>query len=224
MKLKNITLEMSLKPFFRTDDTYVREVCRELFSQWRPLIKDADSISVLFWTSDGSELLDYDGCEDTAFEWAYWVGNANAPEGGHSASDPNGVGLHYKPWLYTAKPVKMTYGILKRIVATIKKIGREMSGVPDIRVGTTFDIGPEFAKSDFKYNRHNEICTGNTIGVASFVCSYATLYGDTRCYAGYPDGIPEGLSFGSFLGRQAQHFMTDMGFDYLWLSNGLGFG
>lgn len=47
MKLKNITLEMSLKPFFRTDDAFVRGVCRELFWQWRPLIKDAEMISVL---------------------------------------------------------------------------------------------------------------------------------------------------------------------------------
>ncbi|MBE6627564.1 MAG: hypothetical protein E7629_01420 [Ruminococcaceae bacterium] len=224
MKLKNITLEMSLKPFLKTDDAFVRDVCRELFLQWRPLIKDADSISVLLWTSDGSELLDYDGCENTAFEWAYWIGNANAPEGSRSASDPRGVGLHHKPWIYTEKPAKMTYGILKRIVETVKEVGREMMGVSHIRVGTTFDIGPEFAKSDFKYNRHNEICTGNTIGVASFVCSYATLHGDQRRYAGYPGGIPEGLPFGSFFGRQSQYFMTDMGFDYLWLSNGLGFG
>ena len=70
MNLKNITLEMSLKPFFCTDDAYVREVCRKLFLQWRPLVKDARTVSVLLWTSDGSELLDYDGCEDTPFEWA----------------------------------------------------------------------------------------------------------------------------------------------------------
>lgn len=169
-------------------------------------------------------MLDYDGNPDTPFEWAYWVGNANAKEGSSSASDPMGVGLHYKPWRYTEKPAIMTYGILGRIVSTIKEVGLEMTGVSRIRVGTTFDIGPEFAKSDFKYKRHNEICTGNTIGVASFVCSYATLHADDRAYAGYPNGIPEGLPFGSFFGRQAQCFMTDMGFDYLWLSNGLGFG
>lgn len=223
MNLKNITLEMSLKPFFCTDDAYVKEVCRKLFSQWRPLVKDASTVSVLLWTSDGSELLDYDGCEDTPFEWAYWIGNANVPAGSRSVSDPEGVGLHCKPWLYTEKPATMTYGILKRIVATIKEVGREMTGVSHIRVGTTFDIGPEFAKSDFKYKRHNEICTA-TMGKVASICSYATLHGDTRRYAGYPKGIPEGLPFGTFFGRQSQYFMTDMGFDYLWLSNGLGFG
>ena len=223
MNLKNITLEMSLKPFFCTDDAYVKEVCRKLFLQWRPLVKDARTVSVLLWTSDGSELLDYDGCEDTPFEWAYWIGNANVSAGSRSVSDPEGVGLHCKPRLYTEKPATMTYGILKRIVATIKEVGREMTGVSHIRVGTTFDIGPEFAKSDFKYKRHSEICTA-TMGKVSSICSYATLHGDTRRYAGYPKGIPEGLPFGTFFGRQSQYFMTDMGFDYLWLSNGLGFG
>ena len=224
MKLKNITLEMSLKPFFSTDDESIRGVCRELFLQWRPLIKDAEMISVLLWSSDGSELLDYDGNPDTPFEWAYWVGNANAREGRTSASDPMGVGLHCKAWRYTEKPAVMTYGILARIVGTIKEVGREMTGVSRIRVGTTFDPGPEFAKSDFKYVRHNEICMGDTMGVKSFVCSYATLHADDRAYAGYPDGIPEGLPFGTFLGRQAQCFMKELGFDYLWLSNGIGFG
>ena len=35
--------------------------------------------------------------------------------------------------------------------------------------------------------------------------------------------IPEGMSLGTFLGGQSQHFLTDLGFDYLWLSNGFGF-
>ena len=35
--------------------------------------------------------------------------------------------------------------------------------------------------------------------------------------------LPEGTLFGTFLGKQSQVFLTDMGFDYIWLSNGLGF-
>lgn len=52
----------------------------------------------------------------------------------------------------------MTYGILKNIVSILKEEGH--SAFPDakIRVGETFDIGPEFAISDFRYNRHKEIC------------------------------------------------------------------
>ncbi len=224
-KVKNMTLEVSLKPFRQTNPAYVEAVCKEIFTQWRPLVKDAATVSILLWTSDGSELLDYDGCPDTPFEWAYWVGNANATPATHaSRSDPEGVGLHSRPWRYLPEPPVMTYGILKRIVATLRRVGGEILEGKPIRVGTTFDPGPEFAKSDFKYRRHNEICRGNTIGVKSFVCSYATLHGDDRPYAGYPNGIPEGLPFGRFFGRQAQCFLGDMGFDYIWFSNGLGFG
>ena len=56
------------------------------------------------------------------------------------------------------------------------------------------------------------------------VCACARLHADDVSYAGFPNGIPEGLPFGTFLGRQSEIFMCDMGFDYLWLSNGFGFG
>ena len=116
-KVKNMTLEVSLKPFRQTNPAYVEAVCKEIFTQWRPLVKDAATVSILLWTSDGSELLDYDGCPDTPFEWAYWVGNANATPATHaSRSDPEGVGLHSRPWRYLPEPPVMTYGILKRIV------------------------------------------------------------------------------------------------------------
>ncbi|MBQ8431318.1 MAG: hypothetical protein IJX28_00390 [Clostridia bacterium] len=224
-RLKNMTLEVSLKPFRSTDAAFVEEVCRTIFEQWKPLVKDAECVSILLWTADGSELLDYDGCDDTPFEWAYWVGNANATPATHrSRSDPEGIELHAKPRLYISEPPVMTYGILKRIVTTLRRVGGELLGGKPIRVGTTFDPGPEFARSDFKYRRHNEICQGNTMGIKSFVCSYATLNGDDRVYAGYPNGIPHGLPFGRFFGRQAQCFLRDMGFDYIWFSNGIGFG
>ena len=34
-----------------------------------PLLKEREEISVMLWTSDGSEILDYNGDENTAFEW-----------------------------------------------------------------------------------------------------------------------------------------------------------
>ena len=119
----------------------------------------------------------------------------------------------------------MTYQILKEIICALKTAGKKVLGEDkQILVGETVDPGPEFAVSDFKYNRHNEICLGQDMGKGTMICAHARLIGDNVHYAGFPNGIPDGLPFGTFLGRQAQAFLSDLGFDYLWLSNGLGFG
>ena len=222
---QNIQLEVSLKPFKQIDDAYIRKVCRGIFEQWKALVKDAPTVSVMLWTADGSEILDYKGNLDEPFEWAYLVGGANPVEDRHPDADPEGIGLHTRNYLYMKNPPVMTYGVLKKIVAELHRAGKEVLGEDkNILVGETFDVGPEFAKSSFKYKRHNEICLSDTMGAKSFVCSYATLHADDVPYAGFPNGIPEGLPFGTFFGRQSQHFLSDLGFDFMWFSNGLGFG
>ncbi|MDZ4198826.1 MAG: hypothetical protein U1E27_06010 [Kiritimatiellia bacterium] len=242
MSLKNVTLEMSLKPFKDPAEPAVRAVCRHLFEQWKPLLGEADGLSVMLWSSDGSEILDYAGDLDAPFEWARYIGHANPPGVAHfkpaagspaapspepnrlvSPNDPKGINLHSRNYLYMENPPTFTYGWLKRLLGILKEVGTEITGKP-VRVGATFDPGPEFAKSSFKYQRHPEICLGGTMGKATFVGCYATLHADDHVYAGYPKGIPEGTSFGAFLGRQSQHFLTDIGFDYIWFSNGFGFG
>jgi len=222
--LKNITLEMSLKPFKKTDDEYIKKVCVKIFEQWRPLVNLADSVSVMLWTADGSEILDYHGKADEAFEWSYYAGNAN-PEHTtwHTDHDPDGVSVYAEGFNYINDVPVMTYGILKKIVSYIKEIGEQVTG-KKVTVGATFDIGPEFAKSDFKYNRHREICSGNDFGAKTMVCCYETLNADNVSYAGFPDGIPQGTPFGLFFGRQCNIFLSDMGMDFIWFSNGLGFG
>jgi len=138
--------------------------------------------------------------------------------------DPEGIGLHSRAYYFMNDPIAFTYGDLKRIVALIKETAGEMFPDKRVRVGETFDPGPEFARSDFKYNRHNEICDGSTMGERTMVCCYSTLHADNRKYAAFPDGIEEGTPLATFLGRQSEVFLREMGFDYLWLSNGFGFG
>ena len=224
---KEVTLEVSLKPFKKTDSEYIRKVCSGIFEQWKMLLKNRETISVMLWTGDGSEILDYTGDQEQNFEWAYRIGDANKPE----APDANNwhtnsekIYLHAANYLYMDNPPIMTYAILAKIINTIKSVGQELTGGKKITVGATFDPGPEFAKSSFKYERHNEICLGNDMGTATMVCCYGVLNGDTHKYAAYPDGIPDGTKFGTFLGKQAEIFLKDMGYDYIWLSNGLGFG
>ena len=221
---QNIQLEMSLKPFRQTDDAYIQAVCEDVFKQWRPFVKDCPTVSVMLWTADGSEILDYKSDMDESFEWCDKLGGAN-PQKNHSAIDPDGIGLHSRYYFYMQHPPKMTYGILRKIVAALKDAGHKILGEEkNILIGETFDVGPEFAISPFKYERHPEICFGGAMGWKCFVCSYATLHADTVFYAGFPTGIPEGLPFGTFFGRQSQHFLRDLGFDFIWFSNGLGFG
>ena len=218
----DITLEMSLKPFKETDGEYIRKICSTVFEQWYPLLKNRDTISIMLWVGDGSELLDYTGVLDDEFEWARFVGTANLPY--LEADAPRETSLHERKQDYIPNAPKMTYGILKNIVECIKAEGKRLFPSAKIRVGETFDIGPEFAISDFRYNRHKE-CITMTSGCDGygFVDVTSVLHGDDRRYAAYPDGIPEGTPFGTFLGKQTKAFFDDVGFDYIWFSNGLGF-
>lgn len=217
----NITLEMSLKPFKKNDSAYIKDVCVTIFKQWKPLLKHADTISILLWTADGSEILDYSGDLNQPLEWGKYIGNPNTKYGINS--EPKELTLHERAYTYMENPPEFTYGDLKSIVATLKQVGAELTG-KIIRVGETFDPGPEFAKSSFKYERHSEICMANTMGAKSFVVCYAALNADDRAYAAYPDGIPQGTPLGAFLGKQSYKLLKDIGFDYIWMSNGFGFG
>ncbi|MFA5562303.1 MAG: hypothetical protein WDA00_06670 [Eubacteriales bacterium] len=222
-KLKNIVFEMSLKPFTRLDQPFVEQVVRQVFTDWAPLSRHAESVGIMFWAADGSQILDYAGKLDDTFEWGRHIGGANKRNYWNQDTDPRRISMHNAPFPYCDQPVTFTYRDLKRIVETIKRIGPELTGLP-VTVGETFDPGPEFAVSDFKYRRHREcliIAEGNDF---AFLSCRSTLHADNRPYAAYPKGIPEGEPFGTFLGKQAQRYFEDLGFDFIWFSNGFGFG
>ncbi|NLG15496.1 MAG: hypothetical protein GX561_15000 [Lentisphaerae bacterium] len=224
MKLKNVTLELSSKPFRDDSDETMRSVCTKLFMQWHDLTKNADVISVMLWLADGSEILNYSGDLNQTFEWAYWCGCANpVPIGPEKCTERQKRNTHHFPKPYIENPQPRTYAWLKKLVSTIKEIGTQITGKP-IRVGETYDNGPEFAISEFKYKKHREICQGHTMYPNSVVTCTATLNADPEPYAGFPNGIPQGTSVGTFLGKQYAALAKDVGFDYLWLSNGMGFG
>ena len=74
---KSVTLELSLKPFKKTDTAYIENVCDQIFTQWRPLLKERETVSIMLWTADGSEILDYTGDLGEEFEWCKYAGTAN---------------------------------------------------------------------------------------------------------------------------------------------------
>lgn len=215
-----VTLEMSLKPFKKVDDMSILEVCTRVFEQWHPLIKNRKAISIMLWVSDGSEILDYTGELDKEFEWSYFVGTANLPLVGDL---PVETSLNQRKQYYMDPPPKMTYYTLQKIVATLKAEGMRRYPNATIQIGAIFDIGPEFAISDFKYHRHPECCSGSKHNGFGFVDTTALLRGDDYPYAAYPNGLPNNTYMGTLLGAQANIFLKDMGYDYIWFSNGIGF-
>ncbi len=237
-RFNDVQLEMSLKPFWDNTPETREAVCRELFQQWGPLCRWSESISIMLWIGDGSEILEYEGDLDFEFEWARYHGSANdihakpvadTGDAGHTAinghvlgRDPERRGVHLRSYLYRPEPAKFSFRWLKGLVETLKRVGHEVTG-KRILVGETFDIGPEFAVSRFKYEWHREICGGGALFGGKFIRCDVTIDGDTRKYAGYPTGIPQGTTVGAFVGRQTRHFFEDIGFDFLWLSNGFGF-
>ena len=43
-RFHNITLEMSLKPFKKNNEAYIREVASEVFIQWSALLRQTDTV------------------------------------------------------------------------------------------------------------------------------------------------------------------------------------
>ena len=221
--LQRVTLEMSLKPFLSLEPAAVERVCGEAIRQWLPLIGMSSTVSVLLWVADGSEILVWDGNLEKELEWAKYIGFANEWTFSHikeGKDDPKTA------IVYTESPVTMTYRDLQSIIATLKRVGRDRFGLT-LEVGATFDAGPEFAYSDFKYKDHPEInraeLGGSYIALKAdyvVVCTWSKLKGDQARYAAYPDGIPEDTPFGQFFGRQCASFLPALGFDYIWFSNG----
>ncbi|MBR0464648.1 MAG: hypothetical protein IJJ23_09790 [Clostridia bacterium] len=221
MPIGRVGLEVSLKPFgLDMSDTGIEKTCHELFDGWRELINHARSVAVLMWTSDGSEILEYNGDLDSTFDWARYIGIGN-PKKELPPWDPEGEDLHSRPVLYMDNPPAMRYRDLQRIVSTIKRVGREQLNL-EVEVGETFDPGPEFAYSDFKFHRHPELNKGSLMDNLWIHCA-GQLKGDNYRYAAYPNGIPDGTYFGRFLGEQFMALKRDVGFDFIWLSNGFGF-
>ncbi len=221
---KTVILEISLKPFKQTDDAYIEQVCENFLMQYRPILKHAKTVGVMFWTSDGSQILDYKGDLDDSFEWCRYIGIAQHLRPADEAEDPNRHNLHRWHYDYMENPPVMTYDVLKRITDTIRKVCARLYPGKKVFIGETFDPGPEFAVSTFKYQRHPEILAGESMGKASMVFCYSTLHADDTAYAAFPDGIKEGTPFATFLGAQSNAYLSDLGFDFLWLSNGMGFG
>lgn len=221
--LKNITLEISLKPFYEGNDESVRTKFAEIFKHWYPILKHADMVSVMYWVGDGTEIFEFNNDLGATFEWGKWLGFVHDRYEVSEDRDPHHECLIAYAREYRDNPPEFTYNDLKKNIAIMKETGTEILGKP-IRAGATMDPGPEFVHSEFKFEKHPEILWGGQGGCGNNIDCTAKFNADDQAYAGFPNGIPEGTSFGTFFGRQAELFMNAVGFDYIWYSNSFGFG
>ena len=67
--VKELTLEISLKPFLRKKTENYESIAIELFRQWQPVIINAEKISILLWAGDGSEILEFRDDMAQTFDW-----------------------------------------------------------------------------------------------------------------------------------------------------------
>jgi len=213
-----VILEMSLKPFKNRERPEIRKVCEEVFNQWSSLLKLGKEHSILFWIGSGEEIFNYKGNLDDEFEWAHYIGHCNQDHKAYIEKNTHLISAHN----YMENWPHFTYRDLSYIIRAFKEIADEKYGIK-LTMGATVDPGPEFCEEEFVYHRHPEILSKTYGGNARFICSFAHLKKDDYPYAAYPEGIPEGESFGRFLGKQCALFLSAMGFDYIWFSNGLGF-
>ncbi|MBR0458553.1 MAG: hypothetical protein IJJ26_04910 [Victivallales bacterium] len=207
--LDNLVLEVSAKAFMDDSEGEMRRVAETMLRQWWYLVAHAKRLSFLLWIGDGSEIYEYSGDLDQKMDWCYLMGLANPREGENTHL--------VRP---DAKP--RTYRWLKRLNEILRETAAP-TGLP-VDIGATLDNGPELGPSPFKFKRHREIANAHSIYPNSFVTCTAVLHADNVHYAAFPNGIPEGTTIGRFLGAQFHEFAKDLGFDYLWLSNGMGFG
>ena len=221
--LHRVTLELSSKAFWDTSKETAHRVAETMFTQWMPLIREADSVAVMLLISDGSELLEWSGDLSQEFEWAYWIGCAEHLPRKENPKPRDFLHTHFYPKKYREDAGPRPYSWLKMAIETIKEVGRAITG-KEIYTIYLFDNGPELALSRFKYKLHPEICGGSTVGSRTAVVCNSTLHADNEKYAAFPDGIPEGISLGAFMGAQFREFSKTFGVDALWLSNGMGFG
>ncbi len=138
-----VCLELSLKPFgYDKSLEGIEKVCRDYYKKWAALLEYASGCSVLLWTSDGSEIFEFTGDLDMPFEWCKYIGIGNWDRSIKGEEAKKARSLHQLPIYYMENPPEMTYRDLKNIIDTLKRVGKEMTGL-DIQVGETFDPGPE---------------------------------------------------------------------------------
>ncbi len=222
-RFQRLTPEVSAKPFFPIEPDKTARQLEELFHRWHSLYRHAEEPCLMWWFGDGAEILEFSGDLDQPVEWGKWLGWAEQNFNILREWDPEGESLFGFDWMYRPDAGEMTLRDVAAFAELAKAASRKVLG-KEVRMGITFDPGNEFCKSDFRERKHPELLLSNKGALRCIDATARFAADDSQPFAGFPGGIPEGLPFGTFFGRQCRAFFEQMPFDFLWLSNSFGFG
>ena len=57
----HVVLELTLKPFANVGCDNFREAAEQLFTNWARLLERAESVGVMFWVGEGSDIFEWQG-------------------------------------------------------------------------------------------------------------------------------------------------------------------
>ena len=206
-----------ITPKVVADFTRPRPSVEHLVAYYRPLIERAGHWIWIWATGNADHALSYSGAHDhdRAVPWArysaYSKGVAERNAQGECVVDNFCAGP-----FWTIREDTLSYRQIAGIVEELRAATQAVC--PDVKVIEYVDPGPEFCESPFKDAWHPEILTGWT----GAVDVRAALMADSRSYAAWPKGIPEGLPVRDFVAGQCRAYCEELEFDGVYLGNQFG--
>ncbi|MDP9793010.1 hypothetical protein J2S43_001522 [Catenuloplanes nepalensis] len=190
-------------------------------------------VTIVFATSNGDHILCWAGDRGARFDWARYNCFADGvPPRAHNLDwlrrVRDGGERSYNP--YSAGPAMilseqpMDYATLAGCYRAFRD-GAARRAI-DLTLLEYLEPGPEFCRSEWKTRLHPEAAAGGADAgghvVPGIIDVTLPLAADTRPYAAYPRGVPEGLPAGDFVAAQAGAYTADLGLDGVLLGNQFG--
>ncbi|MCK4373865.1 MAG: hypothetical protein KAX19_01010, partial [Candidatus Brocadiae bacterium] len=153
---ERVTLEFSLKPFYRPGAGTFADTAAEIMAVWSDLVQMSRGLAALLWIGDGSEMLEWKGDMDEPIRWAHTIGFNNLEYGLYPGAQYYALqrAREFRDPVPTVR-----YRDVAEIVAALKRAAREGAG-KELLVGATIDPGPEFVHNPWKYELHRELIKG----------------------------------------------------------------
>lgn len=196
---RRANLEVSLKPFADFGAKTLSSTVARIFDDWSVLLAAAEECSVLLWASDGSEILDWTGDLDQNSSGPGSSGSTTPrPPRTGNGSRPVGGPCH-SPSTRLTSPTAISPGSSPRSRPRVVDVASPpRSGPRSIR-------GRSLRRRSWAPPPSRDRARGEDVGIGPIIAMvrhFSVLSADDHAYAAFPTGIPEGTTFGEFLGAR----------------------